>query len=254
MGRFLLNQLREEFDMTGVPARLLLRGGGNDKNPYAKGYARAKPMNRRKTRTHANDVVQKSTTVPVTTTVNDQIVQRHAPIHKAKTSSSPSSSSSSQGQVSFVSATRNRRHRPNISKSSSSSSPMSHRSRGLIKPATSLKKVKTKRKKTVSSTQNTSKANISMSSGLGRLPSKTIKQEKHKQNHTMEHRNTAMEKGGRVAVSGLTRRTGRKKKEKHAGKKRHPASSRGPTTNVKTAKKHRLVKQSKRTSSRPRNE
>ncbi|RHY96563.1 hypothetical protein DYB26_007324 [Aphanomyces astaci] len=38
---FLLNQLRTEFDMTGVPARLLLRG--SEDNPYKRGYSRAKP-------------------------------------------------------------------------------------------------------------------------------------------------------------------------------------------------------------------
>ncbi|KAH9105102.1 hypothetical protein AeMF1_018993 [Aphanomyces euteiches] len=43
--RFLLNQLRTEFDMIGVPARLLLRG--SEDNPYKKGYQRAKPLNRR---------------------------------------------------------------------------------------------------------------------------------------------------------------------------------------------------------------
>ncbi|KAF0694648.1 Aste57867_14487 [Aphanomyces stellatus] len=43
--RFLLNQLRTEFDMIGVPARLLLRG--SEDNPYKKGYARSKPMTRR---------------------------------------------------------------------------------------------------------------------------------------------------------------------------------------------------------------
>ncbi|RHZ37844.1 hypothetical protein DYB31_007382 [Aphanomyces astaci] len=37
---FLLNQLRTEFDMTGVPARLLLRG--SEDNPYKRGYSRAK--------------------------------------------------------------------------------------------------------------------------------------------------------------------------------------------------------------------
>jgi hypothetical protein len=35
MRRFLLSQLREEFDMVGVPVRLLLRGSQND-NPFAK--------------------------------------------------------------------------------------------------------------------------------------------------------------------------------------------------------------------------
>ncbi|ETW08915.1 ribosome-associated GTPase EngA, variant 1 [Aphanomyces invadans] len=43
--RFLLNQLRTEFDMIGVPARLLLRG--SEDNPYKRGYSRAKPTSRR---------------------------------------------------------------------------------------------------------------------------------------------------------------------------------------------------------------
>ncbi|KDO28173.1 hypothetical protein SPRG_06221 [Saprolegnia parasitica CBS 223.65] len=119
--RFLLNQLRTEFDMTGVPARLLLRGG--EDNPYKKGYARAKPMNRR--------------------------------TKKLPTKPSPSTSAEKE---------------PASPKAASSSVPKAAAS-SESRPKQTTKKHPNKMK----AAKKSGKANMSMSSGLGRLPSKTLK-------------------------------------------------------------------------------
>ncbi|OQR85617.1 ras family GTPase [Achlya hypogyna] len=121
--RFLLNQLRTEFDMTGVPARLLLRGG--EDNPYKKGYARAKPLNRRAVKPMAkSDAPKKAPAEPE--------ASRGRPETRAAPKPSPKPST----------------------KASSKQTTKKHP--GKLKAA-----------------KKSGKANMSMSSGLGRLPSKT---------------------------------------------------------------------------------